>query len=1658
MQKTKAYGIRTRRKRRKILLSFLCTFTVLCSTLVAFVPAVRAEAADSDAPELENLIIDRVYELTPLGEIPDGVTVNDTGFAPEITEYEGTAYSSVNEIKVYPFAESDTAEVRVNGSDLNDEGYFTVDVSEPGSHEVKVEVSDNGDTTDYTVDVEKVDTDYRDRRPVVKNETIMDAFSVSTSFDNEEQLLEVMEKDYNVVLPESSKADGSYVETEESYWSVPGGSLPDASGTDTPVELFTVDLGDTYSVSRIRAAFGPSNMNLSQNRVRISVSTDGETWETPVTKGNMNTGTQYHQNVTRYEFGVSYDARYIRFEVTNWQFGDQKDLRIYQFMIFYDAGEVPEKQDAPEGAGVPHQHEDRHQYLAGGQATVVERGLTMSGWTPSSGYGRGIPTAEEAEQFGYDGPLFYDPDFENPDYMLYNPDALWGIAKAPFGGNNMASAGEPADFIPESMKPYIGNAISFCFGDEGGYSTSEAEAFGKWFDWTREHYPGVILHTNQFPNQWSRANLLEYFRIAEPDMICWDDYYGDSSWANPSSINLSNENVQRDAARRLLNLNTWKLYRELAHGGIDGTGSKPILFGQYLDAFAFNHSQSNKNLIVNTSILSGAKWLNFFRLEYQFDRAYLWDEDGTPTRGLLEWGQIIDRVHAIDDQLTRLNNDWIMFKMGSIGNEANASADGFRMGDFDDESSSGKNLEYGLADVSVTSLSEAHDGGTGDVVLGYYNTLPGLYESEIAEYFEGATAPKAFMIMNGLVAGQAERYNQFNIPAREAGSSDNTRQEITVTVDADFAAEHTLYMVDKDDTDENGSGKIKEVELSGNSFTVTLGGGEANLYFWDTDTTASADSAGEGTYASFAFDSHSETYWQPAEENGSYVLTNTFEPCTVDQVTILEKGNAVKEFHLEYLDENGDWKSFGEAGTEIGAVTTVAADAPVNAQGIRLVITAADGIPAVYEIQVQEAAAEDPDQVNTLQVNDNTLGDGLFRFSYDELWSYRETETNDGMMSGSYPIENDGHFSNWAGAEASFKFYGTGVELKLRADQASHIRAAVFDSEGHQIRDWTAGTNSGAILFSDLAEDNAVYTLKIQKADASQAGIDGAVVTYKGAIPSSIEESSSTGASAVQEYVDQRTTEGDTNYFTYEPEAESKQMGTDNSGFNQDTDEATGWVEHVQDAQYQNLGFTRTNMDGASYTLNFYGTGVQLYSGVTPMGDTTEGMDYGTLTFELDGEPVSAQALDVTDLGTNGKVSARMWTVNVPDAGENGDHTLKVTVNGGYSRIDYAVVNRYWEEAKDVQGDYTVAVASGENGIAQVQGPERVPAGGNAVILITPDDGYEVDSIIVNNVSVTVPDDGQLVLTDIREDMNVQVTFRTASYDIVLESSEGGAVIPSSLKAEEGETVTLTPDVYEEYEFVSVSVKAQDGSTVETVVDEETGVYTFTMPASDVTVSGTFRKIEAADKTELKNKIEQAEQILKDLDQYVDDADAKQAFEDALTNAKAVYDNADAVQAEVDEAESTLANAMNALHKKADKSGLEQLVGELQKIDLTKYTEESGQVLSDALAEAEDLLNQDLAESDQQQITDMISKLEAARNQLVPVKEDPENPGSGGEDSDKPENPDKPADPGESGGQDKNDGSAVPSTGDSAPVMAAAFVLLLSGSVLVFVTKQRKMK
>ena len=1419
------------RKIMGALVSFLCVCAMVLSNALPYIPAARVQAAQS--PKLADLIIDKVYQFEPVGEIPAGVDINAYGFAPEITRYEGTAYSSADTIKVYPFVESGTAKVYVNGMIIEKNASMTIDIHETGNHEVMVRVVDNGLSIDYVVNVNKVDSDYRERRSITKNEAIMEKLSVESDAGKSSDaadLIDILKKDYLVDIPFNNGS--GYVNTDESYWSP--ASVP--VGGDGNLTSFTIDLGDVYSISRIRALFGPGNLSIWNSQARISVSTDGVNWKTPVTKGNMRTGTQWDQNVTRYEFGVSYDARYIKFEVSKWQYTD-KNLRLYQFMVFYDAGKVPDQEPAPEGGSIPHQHDDNHQYLSSGQATVIERGYPLSGWTPSSGYGRGVPTAEEAKQFGYDGPLFYDPDFQNPDYMLYNPDALWGIAKAPFGGNTMDTAGEPREFVPESMKPYVSNAISFCFGDEGHYSTKEAEEFGAWFDWTREHYPGVILHSNQNSN-WGREALKEYMRIANPDMLSWDDYY----WRLRQEENL------KAGARNLLGPNTyWNLDREMAYGGIDGTGTKPILVGQYLDTWQDNQPTSVKNMVANLSVLSGLKWLNFFRVEYQFDHSYLWDEDGTPTRGLLDWGTLIDRIHAIDPQITRLNNDWIMFRVGEVGN-GSAGADAFRMSNFEAEGSREKNAEFGLAGLTVESLSNVWNGQTGDVMLGYFKPLPGLYESEIMDYFEGYENPRAFMVMNALAAGLPEFNAEVNsadrIRDRQRGAAENTRQRITVQADSDFVkAGIPLYLVDKDDRDVNGKAKIKPVTLDENGcFTMTLGGGETNLYFWGLRSSVSASSQSEGHYASFAYDGHPQTYWQPQEAaaDGVYTLTYT-ENVTFNRITMKEKGDAIQAYAVEYLDaaEDGEnWKLFGE-GNHIGAIASVDSMENVTARAVRLKITDSNGLPAIYDV-VFEAITDDSNEPRTITVNDNTMGEGINRFSYDDMWSYREAETGGASF---FPIEGDGHFSNFNNAMAKFKFYGSRAEILLRNQNLNSVSLKLLDSEGNQVGDVKPGAAS--VVFDGL--EQGVYTVEITKVTNDQPGIDGAKVTFTGAIPEELLEEQKTDPKADQVYLNQRVFSDVSrldNYFEYS----NGPVINNNQQSGAYAPEANGWVEHAQNVGENNIGFTRTKQAGDSYTVNFYGTGIQLYSSVFPENGRFGTADnlYGKVFFELDGEPMQDaayknvnKAVSGPDEGKykNGNISVRIFELEASQTNER--HTLTVTVESGYNRIDYAVVNRCYEENGPV-GSYAVTLDIGEHGSASLSEP-FVVKGDSVSVDITPDQGYEIYRIVVNDKLVPNPEDGRLVISNIQKDTDISVSFRVALYEIRTSDMTGGGITPDRMTSYAGDTVTLKPDPFGDNKLKDGSLKVTDstGAVVELKLQED-GSYQFLMPADRVTVWAEF--------------------------------------------------------------------------------------------------------------------------------------------------------------------------------------------------------------------------
>lgn len=267
-----------------------------------------------------------------------------------------------------------------------------------------------------------------------------------------------------------------------------------------------------------------------------------------------------------------------------------------------------------------------------------------------------------------------------------------------------------------------------------------------------------------------------------------------------------------------------------------------------------------------------------------------------------------------------------------------------------------------------------------------------------------------------------------------------------------------------------------------------MGGGEANLYFWKLDAkVTSTPAADEGMYASFAFDNHNETYWQPSAEAETYSLENSFDESRFDEITITEKGNNITSITVYYKNSDNQWVSLGDM-TNADSAWTFNSEELIKTTALKFEVIS-NGLPAIYGVD-SNLEIVDPNKVNVVTVNDNTMGDGLFRFDYDSLWSYRETESNKSAVT-YYPLENDGHFSNWTGAKATFKFYGTKVELKLRSDQASNIRARVVDENGEFI---TWKTGSGASLIFDGLEQG-VYTLEIEKLNNNQAGIDGATVT-----------------------------------------------------------------------------------------------------------------------------------------------------------------------------------------------------------------------------------------------------------------------------------------------------------------------------------------------------------------------------------------------------------------------------------------------------------------------------------------------------------------------------------------------------------------------------------
>ena len=220
------------------------------------------------------------------------------------------------------------------------------------------------------------------------------------------------------------------------------------------------------------------------------------------------------------------------------------------------------------------------------------------------------------------------------------------------------------------------------------------------------------------------------------------------------------------------------------------------------------------------------------------------------------------------------------------------------------------------------------------------------------------------------------------------------------------------------------------------------------------------------------------------------------------------------------------------------------------------------------------------------------------------------------------------------------------------------------------------------------------------------------------------------------------------------------------------------------------------------------------------------------------------------------------------------------------------------------------------------------------------------------------------------------------------------------------------------------------------------------------------------DKTTLGILIDRAEAMQAEQDRYVQDN--WQSLVDALEAAKAVMDDEDALEGDVQTAADDLLNAILAQRYKADKSNLEDLISKAEALDLTKYTEESVSVFKAALAGAKAVMaDESLSTDDQASVDAAAAKLDSAINGLQLAAGEGGDGGNTGDGSGNGNTGDNGStgNGGTSGNgsSDGNstDGSSVNQavkTGDNANIALIVIVLVIAAAAVVGVIAARKIR
>ena len=242
----------------------------------------------------------------------------------------------------------------------------------------------------------------------------------------------------------------------------------------------------------------------------------------------------------------------------------------------------------------------------------------------------------------------------------------------------------------------------------------------------------------------------------------------------------------------------------------------------------------------------------------------------------------------------------------------------------------------------------------------------------------------------------------------------------------------------------------------------------------------------------------------------------------------------------------------------------------------------------------------------------------------------------------------------------------------------------------------------------------------------------------------------------------------------------------------------------------------------------------------------------------------------------------------------------------------------------DIQTQFTITATAGEGGKIELKDEIKERAkdetsyetkaykGTSKVFTITPDKGYHIESITVDETDVK-DIVKEYTFKDITEDHTIAVTF---AKDGLTVAKENLLATINTAKEKLAEKDAYTPESVKELEeAVEAAQKVYDkeDSTKEEVDAAEKAV----QEAQKALVKKETPKPEApVKKDELKAAVEDATKVVGDKEQYTEESLA--ALQSAIDKANAVLDNPEATQAEIDAAVKAVKEAKEALKVKED--------------------------------------------------------------------------------------------------------------------------------------------